>query len=267
MSKIGNMRGYLASSIGLTCAAVLTLPCVAPATAAGPSVRVHPAAPAFPGSTQSLPLVPLTRAAGAVRAAGLTPQTVRSFSLVGVVWDDPDTPLDGRVEVRTRATGTHRWSGWQELETHDYGHGPDPDTAEAGSSHVHGSTAPLWVGDSDGVEVRVRAKADTTGTTRAPAFPAGLRVELVDPGAESPAGVSGAEPHVAVPGAEPHATVPDAEVSAGVPGLEPYAGVPGAEPHAGVPAPTAPPVSAPPAHAVSAPPTHALPAPTAPAVG
>ncbi|MEU1597729.1 N-acetylmuramoyl-L-alanine amidase [Streptomyces sp. NPDC005708] len=204
MPKIGGMRGYLASSIGLTCSAVLTLSFAVLATAAGPVVRgpsaaahmpaASPAGPltgaSIPGDTQSLPLVPLhpSRAAGALPEAGLAPQTVRSFSLVGVVWDDPQTELHGLVQIRTRASGTTRWSAWQELETHNHGHGPDPDSAEGASHRMRGSTAPLWVGNSDGVEVRVRAEADQTGGTRAPTLPDGLRVELVDPGKGPQAG-------------------------------------------------------------------------------
>lgn len=202
------MCGYFASSAGVTCAALLTLtlPLALPAVgavgavAAGPDVR-GPAAPAggrsapiaepaVPGSTQSLPLVPLThpRADGAAPEQGLTPQAVHSFSLVGVVWDDPGAELRGSVQVRTRASGTARWSPWQELETHNLGHGPDRDSAEGRSSRVRGSTAPLWVGDSDAIEVRVRAEDDRTGTTRAPLLPEGLRVELVDPGKDAPTG-------------------------------------------------------------------------------
>ncbi|MGR6970806.1 N-acetylmuramoyl-L-alanine amidase [Streptomyces cynarae] len=193
------MRGYLASSIGATCAAVLTLPLAIPAAVAGTGVRGPSASAAVPGSTQSFPLVPFTRAAGVVVEAGLTPQAVRSFSLVGVVWDDPGTEIHGHVEVRTRARGTHQWSEWQELETHHRGHGPDPGTAEGRSSRARGATAPLWVGDSDGVAVRVSTEGDDAGTTRSPALPNGLRVELVDPGVDSKAGAPGPTAHAAAP--------------------------------------------------------------------
>ncbi|MFF3910609.1 N-acetylmuramoyl-L-alanine amidase [Streptomyces sp. NPDC001848] len=199
MSKIMGMRGYLASSIGVSCAAVLTLPFAVPAAGAGTGVRGPSASAAVPGSTQSLPLVPITRAAGVLVEAGLTQQTVRSFSLVGVVWDDPGVDLHGHVEVRTRASGTHQWSEWQELETHHHGHGPDPDTTEGRAGRVRGGTAPLWVGDSDGVEVRVSAERDDTGTTRSPTLPDGLRVELVDPGADSKAGAPGPTARAASP--------------------------------------------------------------------
>ncbi|MFF3512152.1 peptidoglycan recognition protein [Streptomyces sp. NPDC002573] len=172
------MRGFLASSIGVSCA-VLALPLAPPAAAAGPV-----AAAAVPGSTQSLPLAPLTgsRAPEAATERGLAPQTVRSFSLVGVVWDDPAARLHGHVRIRTRADGTGRWSGWQELEVRNEDHGPDPSTREGSSRRMRGATAPLWVGASDGVQVSVRADEAGSGETRAPRLPDGLHVELVDPG-------------------------------------------------------------------------------------
>ena len=194
------MRGLLASSIGVTCAVALALPLTSPAAAARPVPAAEPrgAAEAL-GSTQSLPLAPLasrdrTLAPGAAEQ-GLPRRDVRHFSLVGVIWDDPDTVLHGSVQVRTRAVGADTWSGWQDLETHN-DDAADPGTAERTSGRVHGATAPLWVGDSDGVEVRVRAEADRrtedtargsrTATASAP-LPTGLRLELVDPGESAPA--------------------------------------------------------------------------------
>ncbi|GLP66525.1 hypothetical protein TUSST3_31450 [Streptomyces sp. TUS-ST3] len=201
------MRGLLASSIGVTCAAALALPLTSPALAARPAspaaagsaaVRQAPAAAEALGGTQSLPLAPLAsrdRTLAPVAEQGLPRRDVRHFSLVGVIWDDPDAVLNGRVQVRTRPVGTDTWSGWQDLETHN-DDAADPGTAERTSGRVHGATAPLWVGDSDGVEVRVRAEADRrtedtargsrTATTTA-ALPTGLRLELVDPGESAPA--------------------------------------------------------------------------------
>jgi hypothetical protein len=114
---------------------------------------------------------------------------VRSFSLVGVVWDDPRAELHGHVQVRTRTAGTSGWSAWQDVETHNHEHAADPDTAEGSSGRVRGATAPLWVGDSDGVEVRVSAEdGHRTGDAGTRALPDGLRLELVDPGVEPPPG-------------------------------------------------------------------------------
>ncbi|MGY0067786.1 N-acetylmuramoyl-L-alanine amidase [Streptomyces sp. QTS137] len=211
------MRRNLASSIGVTCAAALALTLAPSAAAAdaGPG-RTAPAATRVamttgagsPGSTQSLPLQPFgpDRASGAT-AFGLAPRSVRHFSLVGVVWDDPDAELHGRVQVRVRAADTGAWSGWQDIETHNADHAADPGTAERASGRVRGATAPLWVGDSDGVEIRVRAEtgpgsepkagSEPTGSTAkegagegaersAPLLPSGMRLELVDPGEGAP---------------------------------------------------------------------------------
>ncbi|MFC8968837.1 peptidoglycan recognition protein [Streptomyces sp. NPDC057094] len=187
------MRGFLASSVGVTCAAALALPLALPAPAqAGPSALTSETS--VPGSTQSLPLVPLSgdRALGAAAPEqGLGRRDARPFSLVGVIWDDPGSELRGRVQVRTRAAGTGHWSGWQAVDTHNHEHGADPDTAEGASRRVRGATAPLWVDASDGVEVRVDADrttpGDEEGGERAGAvpdtpLPRGLHLELIDPG-------------------------------------------------------------------------------------
>ncbi|MFE9030185.1 N-acetylmuramoyl-L-alanine amidase [Streptomyces iakyrus] len=208
------MRGFLASSIGVTCAAALALPLTppalaataspVPATEAATTARPAPhagtsattpagrsaAEPYAAGSTQSLPLEPLTRDRATPSAEqGLHRRAVRHFSLLGVVWDDPDAELHGRVRVRTRAAGTGVWSGWQDVDTHA-DHAADPDTPERASGRVRGATAPLWVGDSDGVELRVRSEPghsakqtpDARNLPAAPPLPSGLRLELVDPG-------------------------------------------------------------------------------------
>ncbi|MFJ5153597.1 N-acetylmuramoyl-L-alanine amidase [Streptomyces sp. NPDC088353] len=195
MSRIWGMRRYglPACSIGVTCAAALTL---APGLTGG-RASAEPASAtgsaAVPGSTRSLPLAPLTRDPGpapnhgAALEQGLRRTDVRHFSLVGVVWDDPDTELRGSVRIRTRSAATGGWSGWQDIDTHNADHGADPGTAERTSGHVHGATAPLWVGDCDGVDVRVRADAGSRDPAARPIpLPSGLRLELVDPGTAGP---------------------------------------------------------------------------------
>ncbi|GAA3062784.1 N-acetylmuramoyl-L-alanine amidase [Streptomyces roseofulvus] len=226
------MRASLASSIAVACAAALALPVTlaAPATATArpAAAALPPAQDELPGSTQSLPLRPLGSALrsfgtepGAAAEQGLTRRDVRPFSLVGVVWDDPSAVLHGTVQVRTRAAADGVWSEWQDVETHNEEHGADPATAEGAAGTLRGSTAPLWVGDSDGVEIRVRAgqahgdhgdhaagdPSDRAGAT-AP-LPAGLRLELVDPG-EDPAapapGTRAMAPPAALTAAEAAAT-------------------------------------------------------------
>ncbi|MFF9124179.1 peptidoglycan recognition protein [Streptomyces sp. NPDC014889] len=209
MSRIRSMRryGFLASSIGVTCTAALAL---APGLT-GSRASAEPASAtgsaAVPGSTQSLPLAPLIRdpgPGGAAREQGLRRTDVRHFSLAGVVWDDPDAELHGTVRIRTRSAATGAWSGWQDLDTHNADHGADPGTAERTSGHVHGATAPLWVGDCDGVDVRVRADAGSRDPAARPVpLPAGLRLELVDPGTRSPArGAAAGGGGISAPGRE-----------------------------------------------------------------
>lgn len=185
MHKIYYMRAFLASAIGVACTAALVLPTAATAA----QVPAVPASVAPPGSTQSLPLVPLVPSD---RSEGATPQGVpkrdaKPFSLVGVVWDDADAELHGTVQVRTRSASTGNWSGWQHLETHNHEHAADAGTAERETGKARGSTAPLWVGDSDGVEVQVRPEGAATERGGA-LLPAGLRLELVDPGDDPTAG-------------------------------------------------------------------------------
>ncbi|MEV0780089.1 peptidoglycan recognition protein [Streptomyces sp. NPDC050433] len=181
------MRAFLSSSIGVACAAALVLPLSLPSGAAAAPQDARRGS-AVPGSTESLPLVPLgyERSSGVATEQGLPRRDVQPFSLVGVVWDDADAELNGSVQVRSRSTETGAWSGWQDLETHNAEHGADLGTSERDSGTVRGSTAPLWVGASDGVQVRVQAHEDPqadpeTRPTRVP-LPHGLSLELVDPG-------------------------------------------------------------------------------------
>ncbi|QTD98925.1 N-acetylmuramoyl-L-alanine amidase [Streptomyces cyanogenus] len=208
MSKIMLMRGFLTScpgvspltacSIGVGLAAAVALAPALPATAA-----TAPAGSAVPGGTRSLPLVPLARerVLGTAPEQGLYRTGLERFALLGVVWDDPGTELRGRVQVRTRSAATGEWSGWQDVETHTADHGADPGATEGSARRVRGGTAPLWVGESDGVDVRVQAEGaggasgKRAGVPRP--LPAGLRLELVDPGKDGGDGGGGGDTGVA----------------------------------------------------------------------
>lgn len=100
--------------------------------------------------------------------------STKQFSLLGVSWTGVTKELEGRAQVRTRSIESDKWTGWQalDLELHL------PEKAEAG---MRAASEPLWVGPSDGVEVRVVA-ADGTASA---ALPKGLEVNLVDPGVTS----------------------------------------------------------------------------------
>ncbi|MEV6303617.1 N-acetylmuramoyl-L-alanine amidase [Actinoplanes sp. NPDC051861] len=140
--------------------------------------------------------------AGTGGSADLPQRDTKKFSLLGLTWADPKDAPKGTVEVRTRSVATGEWSGWQALEKSDIG----PDGAEAAADKRRGGTEPLWVGPSDGVAARIAGSGA--------ALPSGLRLDLIDPGAESGepveetkgggtgGGTGGGEP-------DPSATVPD----------------------------------------------------------
>ncbi|GAA2646742.1 hypothetical protein [Streptomyces vastus] len=70
------------------------------------------------------------------RAAALRAADTRPFSMFGVTWDDPASPLIGTVEVRTRDAETGMWSEWRPL---------DGDGSRAEETARRGGTDPLWV--------------------------------------------------------------------------------------------------------------------------
>lgn len=201
---IRTMRISAASLIGAGCAAALLLQIAGPAAAlslADPTAAVRGGDPGPPAArtarTTTLALEDLEPSAPADRAVvagplrGLSARATADYSLLGVSWDDPAATLDGTVQVRTHSAGRDGWSGWHGLETTDEDR-PDSASAESAGPHARGATAPLWVGPSDGVEVRVTAPRS---------LPAGLRVDLVDPGPNGPApgGSAAAAPGAAAP--------------------------------------------------------------------
>jgi putative cell wall-binding protein len=85
------------------------------------------------------------------------------FGLLGVTWEKGSAAEDLRVEVRTR-TG-EEWTSWEDVEVEDLG----PAVSEASRD----GTSPVWVGDSDGVAVRLLSAAEA---------PKDVEVVLVDGG-------------------------------------------------------------------------------------
>jgi hypothetical protein len=164
----------------LTAALVAATPAVAVAiTGAGVAVQTSVAPDATTARTGPVlqtfalterPGVRLVAAGRAAvsRTAELAKRATEPFSLVGVTWADPRTVPEGAIEVRTRQRGTGTWSSWQLLET------DNPD-ASAGGPGVRGSSDPLWVGPSDGVQARIVALGG--------ALPDGIRVDLINPDA------------------------------------------------------------------------------------
>jgi hypothetical protein len=225
------MRALLVTSIAAACAGAALLPLAptgstdftlsdtraAPAQDAAPpaaraagSARSESGGP-LPGHTQSLPLgtpADSTRSGDKLLSAWqddpsggrrVASRKVKPFSMVGVVWDDARAIPRGQLQVQTQASGENRWSAWRSLNTHG-DHGPDPGSSERSGtgSETLGATAPVWVGDSRAVRVRIVPEASsskTTGRTQSrqtgkAELPRGARLELVDPG-DSDAGAKG----------------------------------------------------------------------------
>ncbi|MFE0273113.1 N-acetylmuramoyl-L-alanine amidase [Streptomyces sp. NPDC058992] len=198
------------------------------------------------------------------RSAALPQRDTERFSMLGVTWTDPAARFAGTVEVRTRSVDSGEWSRWLRLEG---------DSGQGERGAVRGGTEPAWVGASNGVEVRVRAGASTTS-----GLPAGLRLDMVDPGSgkvtgmepaafsveeteeptptDSPSdGVETSPSPEASPSGEPPTTPPAGEPSASespVPSETPSSSPPPSESASGTPSPTST-VSVPPAPPSTAP--------------
>ncbi|ELS50268.1 putative N-acetylmuramoyl-L-alanine amidase family 2 [Streptomyces viridochromogenes Tue57] len=136
-------------------------------------------------------------------------QDTESFSMLGITWTDPSARLTGTIEARTRAVGSGQWSNWLRL---------DGDSGQGEATARRGGTEPAWVGPSDGVEVRVTADGRTSAK-----LPAGLRLDMIDPGRGSsggmePAGYRADVTEDATPTTEPSEAVtsepPSADASA-----------------------------------------------------
>ncbi|WP_456294388.1 N-acetylmuramoyl-L-alanine amidase [[Kitasatospora] papulosa] len=111
------------------------------------------------------------------RSAALKQRRTEPFSMVGVTWTDPALHVPGAIEVRTRLVESGQWSRWLRL---------DGDSGQGESGAARGGTEPAWVGPSDGIEARVRA-----GGSASSVLPAGLRLDMVDPGSGR---ITGMEP-------------------------------------------------------------------------
>ena len=137
-----------------------------------PAVQAEPGRDPVPPALQTIELTTgLARTAAPTAGPAVAPRATRPFSLLGATWTSPRIAWTGTVEVRTRAAADGRWSTWHSLRA------DEPDAADQGEPGTHrGSTDPLWVGESNGVEARVVAAGRGTGP-----LPAGLRLDLVNP--------------------------------------------------------------------------------------
>ena len=166
---------------------IVTLPIpTTAATAAPPALPAPVGGPATvetPSTVRTIPLHPpqgraLSRAESASTIAEVPPGATAPFSMLGVTWADAHRPLGATAQVRTRSVATGAWSAWRTLDTDDESGDGDEENARS----VRGSTDPLWVGTSNGIAVRV---VSASGAVAA-GPPAGLRVDLIDPGTAKP---------------------------------------------------------------------------------
>ena len=111
------------------------------------------------------------------RRSGATPWATAPlsstvYSMVALTWDDPEAVV--AAEVRTRTNGS--WDEWRPVPPlHDRPDGPPDEAADEGAGEVaaRGGTDLVWVGPSDGVQVRGNG-----------ARPSGLRLLLLQPWAQ-----------------------------------------------------------------------------------
>jgi len=127
--------------------------------ASAPHASAHPVAPEVRSqSLHGVQVVGTAALRGSARAtfaaAGRPEVLVRrtglaSFDLLGVTWRAGST---ADLDVLARTHGTSGWSEWTALDITD-----TPSTREARKARP--GTEPLWVGDSDGYQVRVDVRS------------------------------------------------------------------------------------------------------------
>ncbi|WP_419997360.1 FG-GAP-like repeat-containing protein [Streptomyces boninensis] len=122
-----------------------------------------------PADTHSVPLSD----AGIVAKRDTAP-----FSSVSLTWQRSDADLHGTAQIRTRSAASGDWSGWRSLGDKTEAGAEGREAAEA---RLRGSTELTWTGAADGVEARI---VGADGST-AEQLPAGLTLELIDPGTKA----------------------------------------------------------------------------------
>ncbi|MGW4940187.1 N-acetylmuramoyl-L-alanine amidase [Actinoplanes sp. NPDC004185] len=197
-------------------------PAAAPlgATAAEAAAAPLPSGPPPPPvTTQSLELDGKPTIEHGRETLRLARRTVSRFSLLGVTWTDALLSFQGDAAVRTRSAASGDWSAWQSLDLEQAVAAGDPDLV---AGRTRGGSTGLWVGASNGVEVKVVSPAGRVSGR----LPAGLRLTLVDPGPATSGGQGGgmplADPEESTP-ADPPATepVPDPEPEPTQPAAQP----------------------------------------------
>ncbi|MGI5359989.1 N-acetylmuramoyl-L-alanine amidase [Streptomyces sp. CA-252508] len=139
---------------------------------ASQAITGHPDGHSFadgkPGPVKSAAQTAQLQTSGDGSSAVLGQRATKPFSMLGVTWTDPAAKVTGAIEARTRDVQSGEWSKWLRL---------DGDSGQGEGAAVRGGTEPAWVGPSDGVEVRVHSGGQSSSR-----LPAGLRLDMIDPG-------------------------------------------------------------------------------------
>ncbi|MFJ1562717.1 N-acetylmuramoyl-L-alanine amidase, partial [Streptomyces erythrochromogenes] len=171
------MRGTaFAAALGVVTA--LCLPGVAVAAGPGPDRAGSSASAGTSGPVEGTVRRLALESRSATEAA-VSAQNTERFGLMGVSWKDASAEVQGKIEARSRNAVTGAWTPWVELEPLKAG----LDGVRPGA---RGATEPVWVGSADGAEVRVSGGSA--------ALPAGLELDLVDPGTAGRAGAAKSAP-------------------------------------------------------------------------
>jgi hypothetical protein len=136
-----------------------------------PTGKPHPVAPNVAHEALT-PLSPSGAIGPALRraAVGLPARATKPFTTLGITWRHD--PRVGQVAASVRWRKGATWSSWRALSA-DRDDAPDAGSPDA-TAGLRDGTAPLWVGRSNGVQVKL--------TTAAGVQPQDVRVDLVDPG-------------------------------------------------------------------------------------
>jgi N-acetylmuramoyl-L-alanine amidase len=171
--------------------ALIVLPVVTPPRAAphpvAPHIVAEPLAGVDAAAWQALRTTPaagsgLSAATVTAKPAVLTPALATApYQLVGITWNANAKDAGFAASVRIRPTGG-AWGPWEPLSIGDAG----PDLGSVDAKQGRTGTEPLVAGPSDGVQVRV--------DTASGLAPAGLRLELIDPGTSAADASIGAAP-------------------------------------------------------------------------
>ena len=113
-------------------------------------------------------VVPKAAPGAAKNVVAELPQTrTTSYGMVGVTWAAKTAEDDHDISVAIRSLVKDVWTPWRTLENDD----------DSASDEGRPGTEPIWVGEADGVAVRVTSESGTR--------PDDIKVMTIDPGGEA----------------------------------------------------------------------------------